>query len=127
MEDKDGNPVGFELRNLVKPRKVNAELSISKDAYDILRQGITANGQDDKWIVFNRGSEFYFHRSWTGHRIYQVELSNLDVNGSPTEIYKARYFFVESDPEIYKASENDEEEATNMKRLIENLTKKIPN
>ena|ERR1035437_10765814 len=118
--DKDGNPIGFALGNLSQPRRIDALITLTKEQYETLSKGLMANdGQDSRWIVFCRGREFYFHRSWTGQRIYQASFSNLDNQGNVLDTYSCRSFFVEGNPEIYKAPESDEAIAKDFQDLIQ--------
>jgi hypothetical protein len=46
--------------------------SFSPREYEILRRGLIPAEMEDKWFVFWEADSLFFHRSWTGHGIYQV-------------------------------------------------------
>ena len=46
-----------------------------------LRLGHVPKDMDDKWFIFFEDGWLYFHRSWTGHCIYGVQL-----DGSPSGV-----------------------------------------
>ena len=121
MDDKDGNPVSFQLGDMLNPRRINQSIALTNDQFAQLSKGVMAHGQDNRWIVFCRGNEFYFHRSWTGQRIYQVSFSNLSSEGQITDAYSCRFFFVESNTEIFAVPESDDEVTRGFQELINSL------
>ena len=42
--------------------------------YESIRHGLVPEQMEDKWFIFLEGDTLYFHRSWTGHCIYQLSL-----------------------------------------------------
>jgi hypothetical protein len=42
--------------------------------YESIRHGLIPEQMEDKWFIFLEGDTLYFHRSWTGHCIFQVSL-----------------------------------------------------
>jgi hypothetical protein len=46
-----------------------------------LRLGHVPEDMDDKWFIYFEDGWLYFHRSWTGHCIYGVQL-----DGSPSGV-----------------------------------------
>jgi hypothetical protein len=43
--------------------------------YGAIRHGLIPEQMEDKWFIFLEGDTLYFHRSWTGHCIYQLTLT----------------------------------------------------
>src|SRR5665647_433355 len=59
-----------------------------------MRRGLLPEQMEDKWFIFWERDALYFHRSWTGHRIYVVRFVNegdscvrieADVNRDPEQ------------------------------------------
>ena len=42
--------------------------------YESIRRGLVPEQMEDKWFIFLEGDTLYFHRSWTGHCIFQLAL-----------------------------------------------------
>jgi len=59
--------------------------TFTQEEYDRMSFGLIPHEMEDKWFIFMEGDRLYFHRSWTGHCIYQVQLQNDGGNYSVTE------------------------------------------
>lgn len=53
---------------------------LSHSKYSKLKAGIKATNMDDKWFVYSMYNSIYFHRSWTGHCIYIVNVKKDNGN-----------------------------------------------
>lgn len=66
------------------------ERTLTADELAQLRQGLLPQEMEDKWFVYCEGDTLFIHRSWTGHCIYQVALSqsgvlHVTVNRDPAQ------------------------------------------
>jgi hypothetical protein len=86
----------------------------TQDEYAIIRRGLVPEEMEDKWFVFWEASSLFFHRSWTGHCVYQVELRPSEDG---CEVAQAA---VSTDPEHYRRS-SDQYEAALLDFLIRGL------
>ena len=89
---------------------------------------------DDKWFIFMEDMQLNFHRSWTGHCIYQIRFEKRDAEYVIVEAW------VNRDQEEYR-SDDDNYDIALLSFLIdnfllgrntpfplpENLPKNIPN
>lgn len=55
-----------------------------------VQQGLLPQEMEDKWFIYCEEGTLYIHRSWTGHCIYQVTLSQsgaleVTVNRDPAQ------------------------------------------
>ena len=119
--DVNGGPIDFALGDLSQPRLIKTNITLTKEQYGILSKGLMAHGEDDRWIVFCRGLEFYFHESWGGKRIYQTSFSSMDNEGNFLDTYSCNAFFVENNQDIFRASREDEAAAKRFQELIETI------
>ncbi|ENM8676581.1 hypothetical protein AB8302_004613, partial [Vibrio parahaemolyticus] len=69
----------------------------NSDANKILR-GHKPAEMEDKWFIYSEGSWVYFVRSWTGHYIFGIELSN-NMQGEISVISS----WVNGNNEIYRS------------------------
>lgn len=53
---------------------------------DLLRRGLVPREMEDKWFIFWEGDSLFFHRSWTGRGIYQVDFQQA---GADLEVTRA--------------------------------------
>jgi hypothetical protein len=66
-------PLPKQRKNLVFERLFN------QDEFDQISLGLISHGMDDKWFIFMEDMQLNFHRSWTGHCIYQIRLEKRDA------------------------------------------------
>ena len=45
------------------------------EQYERISRGLIPREMEDKWFIFMEDDVLYFHRSWTGVCVYQVELA----------------------------------------------------
>jgi len=76
----------------------------TSDEYKQISFGFIPTAMEDKWLIFLEDDWLYFHRSWTGHCIYQLRL----------ESNAAGYFIAEAwvnrDQSQYRNSDNKYDE-----------------
>lgn len=65
-----------------------------------LKEGLSSQSMEEKWIAYTDNSILYMHRSWTGHCIYSVSLIETN-NGC-----KAEYALVNRNSEHYNANDD---------------------
>jgi ribA/ribD-fused uncharacterized protein len=58
--------------------KLDYKAEFTREEYQLLSRGLIPESMDDRWFIFCEGATLYFHRSWTGLCIYQVELEAVD-------------------------------------------------
>lgn len=84
------------------------------EEYDLLARGLIPRDMDDKWFIFLEADHLYFHRSWTGHLIYQIRLNKEG------EKYSVDEALVNREPTQYNASD-DEYDVALLGFLIDNF------
>ncbi len=45
------------------------------DEMPLLQLGLIPEQMEDKWFIYHDSDTLHFHRSWTGHKIFEVSLS----------------------------------------------------
>ncbi|MGL4608612.1 MAG: hypothetical protein ACRCYY_02840 [Trueperaceae bacterium] len=89
-------------KNLPMPDKketLNFSNEYSLQEFGIICQGLIPEQMEDKWFIFYEEPCLYFHRSWTGYCIYQLEFKE---NDGMFGVIKA---WVNRDPEQYKETD----------------------
>jgi len=99
---------------IIKPKRIAIELSFAQNHFEKIKQGFFPRAMEDKWVIYYSRSVLYFHRSWTGYRIYTVKILRHE-NG-----YAIREFYVERNANIYSNTDDNEDIAT-ITFLIANL------
>jgi hypothetical protein len=96
----------------------NKELLIdgafTREEYVRLSQGFIPQSQDDRWFIYLEDDWLYFHRSWTGTCIFQLQI--VPANGH----YQAVKAIANRDPEQYR-NEDDAYDVQLMSYLIDHL------
>lgn len=52
--------------------------TLSHAEYATIRPGLIPEEMEDKWFVFWESESLFFHRSWTGHCVYQADFQPAD-------------------------------------------------
>ncbi len=60
--------------------------TFSADEADLLRKGLVPGEMEDKWFIFWESDSLFFHRSWTGQGVYQVDFRRA---GNQLEVTRA--------------------------------------
>jgi hypothetical protein len=53
---------------------LSLQREFTDEEYELIRRGLIPEAMEDKWFIFLEGDVLYFHRSWTGFCIYQLNL-----------------------------------------------------
>lgn len=86
------------------------ELRLTLDEFERVKQGNIPREMEDKWFIFQEDGWVYFHRSWTGHCIFQLRFEQMDNEVVLREAWATR------DPKQYTNKNIDED-----KRLVRSL------
>ena len=77
--------------SMPKQRKNLAfERLINQDEFDQISLGLISHDMDDKWFIFMEDMQLHFHRSWTGHCIYQVRFEQKEKGYAVSEAWVNR-------------------------------------
>lgn len=60
--------------------------NFTPEEFEKISRGFIPQEMEDKWFIFLNGKTLKFHRSWTGHCIYQVEFYH---NREKFSVYRA--------------------------------------
>jgi hypothetical protein len=77
------------------------ERLFTQDEFNQISLGLIAHGMDDKWFVFLDDMQLNFHRSWTGHCMYQIRFKKRD------EVYTVAETWVNRNQEEYRNNDDD--------------------
>jgi hypothetical protein len=99
---------------ITKPRKIAIDLSFTQEQFEKIKQGLLPAAMEDKWIIYYSRGTAYFHRSWTGYRIYAAKILRHERG------YAIREFCAERNINIYNNTDDNEDVAT-ITFLIANL------
>jgi len=94
-----------------KKKFINIHLDFTEKEFQWIRWGMIPQDMNDKWFVFWDGEYLHFHRSWTGHCIYQMKIQQ---DGKK---YFTKGFWVTQDENILQTG-TDEEEIENLLFLL---------
>jgi len=72
----------------------------SSEDFDRISLGLVPKEMEDKWFIYHDGTTLHFHRSWTGHCIYQVEFEKRAEN------YAVQRALVNRDQNEYRATDD---------------------
>jgi hypothetical protein len=93
---------------------ISLDRKFTKEEFEKISFGLIPLGMDEKWFIFLENNILYFHRSWTGSCIYQVQFVLRD------DFYIASEIWVNRDPNQYKETKKQYDEKL-LLFLIENL------
>ena len=115
-EDRIANRESWhKLGSLPEARKeLHLRREFTAEEYDCLARGFIPQDMDDKWFIFLETNHLYFHRSWTGHLIYQVRLRKENEQCFVDEV------LVNRDPAQYGVTDDDHDVAL-LSFLIDNF------
>jgi len=60
--------------------QLSLQRAFTEHEYAQIRLGFIPEHMEDKWFIFTEDDTLYIHRSWTGHCIYQLTLSQEGTN-----------------------------------------------
>ncbi|HEV7934298.1 MAG TPA: hypothetical protein VGP70_18570 [Actinomadura sp.] len=90
------------------------EITWTDAQWQRIRQGLQADSMEERWIAFVEDTRLFLHRSWTGYGTYEADFQQAGGG------WKIVHAVVESDPERYKRS-GDEQETTLLECWIQGL------
>jgi hypothetical protein len=70
--------------------RLKLQQAFSAAEWDALRQGVIPEEMEDKWFIYEEGGWLYFHRSWTGFCVFQVQLKKSLTGGEIAEAWVNR-------------------------------------
>ena len=88
--------------------------AFTREEYVRLSQGFIPQSQDDRWFIYLEDDWLYFHRSWTGTCVFQLQIVPADNH------YQAVKAIANRDPEQYR-NEDDAYDVQLMSYLIDHL------
>jgi hypothetical protein len=103
--NENNNIIDYENTLIETPKKVQIgdirAFGYDQEHIDIIKKGFIPKTTEDKWYIYSKDNWIYFHRAWTGQRIYEVELKY--INGS----YIVDDFIVERNIEKYNNTDDE--------------------
>lgn len=70
--------------------RLKLEHAFSAAEWDALQQGVIPEEMEDKWFIYEERGWLYFHRSWTGFCVFQVQLKKSPTGGEIAEAWVNR-------------------------------------
>ncbi len=99
--EKASRESGQSLPMPEQRKRLLIERTFTQHEFDRISLGLIAHEMEDKWFVFAEDMQVNFHRSWTGHCIYQIRLEKRD------EEYAVAEAWVNRDQEQYRNNDDD--------------------
>jgi hypothetical protein len=90
------------------------EKFFTQNEFDQVLMGLIPQSMDDKWLIFLEDMQLNFHRSWTGHCVYQIQFEKRNDGYVIVEAWANR------DQKQYK-NNNDDYDIALLLFLIDNL------
>jgi len=94
----------WETKEFSKPQSISVNTYLTEKQFARVRYGLFPEAMEDKWFIYFENGRLCFHRSWTGCKIYEIEINKSESRYDYTEI------IVERDAEIYSNTDNFEDE-----------------
>lgn len=70
--------------------RIAFQRTFTPEEFARIRRGCVPLEMEDKWFVFFEDNWLYFHRSWTGHCIFQLKLEEDTDGGHVVEAWVGR-------------------------------------
>ena len=93
QEDWKTNPIPKQRVKLTFNRIFSTEQT------ELIKVGLPAKGMEDKWFIYFENNELFFHRSWTGNCIFQVQFEHKENSLIAT--------YIEANRDLDQYSETD--------------------
>jgi len=90
----------WDNEDFYKPIDIDTNFRLSDTEFARVRYGLFPEAMEDKWFIFFDNGRLRFHRSWTGMKIYEAEITKDD------ESYIISKIRIERDPEYYKCTDD---------------------
>ncbi len=110
------SPINIKKAISISEIAPDLSLEFSVEQYNQLQKGLIPEAMEDKWFIYFENDWLFFHRSWTGHCIYQAHILKEKGDQEDRE-YKIKEFLVERDKEIYN-NDDDMLDLNNFLMLI---------
>jgi hypothetical protein len=78
---------------------ISFERTFSSEEWQNVVRGVVPRQMENKWLIFTEGNTIFFHRSWTGHCIYQV---SVEQQG---DAFVAKHAIVNRDKAQFQSSD----------------------
>lgn len=79
MQSKPATQNGWKTTDMPKARaNLKVERVFSSEEMERIKYGLIPEEMEDKWFIYYEEDRLYFHRSWTGYRIYVVEFQKWE-------------------------------------------------
>ena len=91
---------------ITKSKRISIDLSFTQDQFEKIKQGFLPAAMEDKWVIYYSRGTLYFHRSWTGYRIYTAKILRHKSG------YAINEFCAERNADIYSNTDDNEDVAT---------------
>jgi hypothetical protein len=99
--------------------RLKASWTYTAKEFGQMKRGLIPEQMEDKWFIYHENDWLYFHRSWTGYCIYQVQYQERD------DAIEIAQILVSRDVEQYRES-SDEYDLMLLKYLIDSLLLEKP-
>ena len=79
MQSKPATQNDWKTTDMPKARaNLKVERVFSSEEMERIKYGLIPEEMEDKWFIYYEEDRLYFHRSWTGYRIYVVEFQKRE-------------------------------------------------
>ena len=79
MQSKPATQNDWKTTDMPKARaNLKVERVFSSEEMERIKYGLIPEEMEDKWFIYYEEDRLYFHRSWTGYRIYVVEFQKWE-------------------------------------------------
>ena len=93
-------------------KQIPVDRTFSEEEYQRLQIGLLPEEMEDKWFIYFEEGWLFFHRSWTGHGIYQVRVEPCDPQDQlSTSRYRIAEAWVSRDASIYRFTDDEHDRA----------------
>ena len=93
----------WKTREFSKPHSIKTDFRFGEKEYARIRLGLRPEEMEDKWFAYCDSGRIHFHRSWTGNKVYEAEISRANHEYTISEV------IVERDVEIYSNEDDNGE------------------
>ena len=84
----------WRTQNFSNPSTITAKFRLTETQYARIRHGLLPLEMEDKWFVYQENGRMCFHRSWTGKKIFEVQVNKSDSFYTISEItFESDYNF----------------------------------
>jgi hypothetical protein len=77
-ESMSARPDSWKSEPIVDAVTLPFSASFSSVEFDRIKLGIVPKVMEDKWFIYFEWPSLFLHRSWTGQRVFRVDIEQLD-------------------------------------------------